>query len=186
MVVAKELVIRPRQNVDDGVADSDDLGGVFTHAFILFILEAIMARKRTQGQSRQPPDPLQNTVRALDDLDRAALDACGQGRDGLFEALMARFDRMQARRSAWLALLPSLLRRPDELARLAPGRIKAARALLEKSRLPASPVHALALCAAYAFAARTWAEDTSKDLGKTMAAVERGVEKVAALPCPAR
>ena len=115
-----------------------------------------------------------------DNIDREAFAALGKpkgaARDVLFDLLMARFDVLQKHRQAILSM-----------AEAAPDRVMAfalARATMEGAyrlagavevKKPPRPVLAVGLTAVYGWAYCAWRKDDSRDMAKTMAALDRAL-----------
>lgn len=100
-------------------------------------------------------------------------------RDRLFDALMRRFDHLQARRAGVLAVLDGLRRDPCTVLALAPeGPASMARILkgVGISPLPPKgPLRVLGLWATWLSSADAWRRDDSADLTATMAALDRAL-----------
>lgn len=119
-------------------------------------------------------------------VDRAVLDGTvpGQGgaaRDRLFDVLMRRFDAMQPHRAGILRFLAHLRRDPGLAAALAPRIAMSMRWMLDAAEIGgegcARRAMALGLVGVWLAAVRAWAEDESEDLGHTMAALDRALDR---------
>jgi AcrR family transcriptional regulator len=114
------------------------------------------------------------------ELDRSAFAAVGklQGgpRDVLFDLLMARFDAMQKHRKAILSMVESTNGR-ERGCGLARATLEGAYRLVDAARLkkPMRPVLVSGVVAVYGWAFYAWRKDASRDMAKTMAAVDRGL-----------
>jgi ubiquinone biosynthesis protein COQ9 len=119
-------------------------------------------------------------------VDRAVLDgtAPGQGgaaRDRLFDVLMRRFDAMQPHRAGILRFLAHLRRDPGLAASLAPRIAMSMRWMLDAAEIGGEGcmrrAMALGLVGVWLATVRAWAEDESEDLGHTMAALDRALDR---------
>jgi DNA-binding transcriptional regulator YbjK len=168
------------------LAEKDGWGGIYPGK------TAKKAKLPVAAVTRAFPDVWALLLHILGDLDaqvEAEAETSGAAwRDDLFEILMARFDLMQAHRSAYAAILPALLKAPQTAPRFAKRHLTAMQRMLEQAEAPATPIHAAALGAMYLALADTWKKDESPDLSKTMAAVDKalgGFERFLS-PCSAR
>ncbi|WP_417513107.1 hypothetical protein [Minwuia sp.] len=108
-------------------------------------------------------------------------------RDRLFTLLMARFDFLRDRREGIRAVMAGLPGDPGTALRLLSGSgVRSMRLTLEAAGIPTGGVRGAirirALGAAYAAIMRTFLDDDSEDLSRTMAAVDRrlnGLENMA-------
>lgn len=119
-------------------------------------------------------------------VDRAVLDGTvpGQGgaaRDRLFDVLMRRFDAMQPHRAGILRFLAHLRRDPGLAAALAPRIAMSMRWMLDAAEIGgegcARRAMALGLVGVWLATVRAWTEDESEDLGHTMAALDRALDR---------
>ena len=119
-------------------------------------------------------------------VDRAVLDGTvpGQGgaaRDRLFDVLMRRFDAMQPHRAGILRFLAHLRRDPGLAAALAPRIAMSMRWMLDAAEISgegcARRAMALGLVGVWLATVRAWTEDESEDLGHTMAALDRALDR---------
>jgi len=106
-------------------------------------------------------------------------------RDRLFDMLMRRFDALAADRAGIAAILGDLCRDPATALCHAPRLMVSMAWMLEAAGLTASgPIGLLrvkGLAAVYLWALRAWLADDSRDLAKTMAALDRGLRQAEAL-----
>ncbi len=119
-------------------------------------------------------------------MDRAVLagtvpDQGGLPRDRVFDALMRRIDAMQPHREGILRLLADL-RRDPLLALLLLGSLPCAMAwMLEAAEVDTAGLAGLArtqgLTAVWLATARAWTRDGTVDLGPTMAALDRALDR---------
>jgi AcrR family transcriptional regulator len=114
----------------------------------------------------------------------AASTVPGQGgtpRDRIFDVIMRRIDAMQPHRAGLLRFLKDLPRRPDLLLALAPGLPASMARLLDAAELSpeglAGQVRVQGLTLVWLATIRSWAEDSAPDLGKTMAALDRALDR---------
>ena len=118
--------------------------------------------------------------------DRAVLAGTipGQGglaRDRLFDVLMRRLDAMQPHREGILRLLQDLRFDPGLAALLGPHLALSMRWMLDAAEIGGSATQrraiALGRIGVWLAAVRAWAEDESEDLGPTMAALDRALDR---------
>ena len=98
-------------------------------------------------------------------------------RDALFDAVMSRFDVLQENRKAILAIARDARRDPALARVLAASAIKGMGETLEAVGLNAPPesLRAAGLGAVYAWAFVVWSRDESRDMAKTMAALDKAL-----------
>lgn len=123
--------------------------------------------------------------RYADHVDRVMLEAVESiddsqsTRDRLFDLLMRRFDTMQKNRAGVLAMGKGLARDPGTVAVMACRLTRSMNATLNAAgaALPgiASVAQVVGLQAVYVSALRTWAEDDTEDMAKTMAALDKAL-----------
>ncbi|MDR3425786.1 MAG: hypothetical protein P4M13_12070 [Alphaproteobacteria bacterium] len=107
----------------------------------------------------------------------AAAKPAGSAHDVLFDLLMSRFEIMQKNRKAILSIADAA-RRDVKLSRaLARASLQSAYALIDAAKIPAPPrpLLALGLSAVHGWAFLVWRRDDSRDMAKTMAALDRGL-----------
>ena len=138
-------------------------------------------------QAKIPPDRLKKHFKAVPDLipliaeeiDRMALasmgKATGVAHDVLFDLLMARFDILQKNRKAILSIAQAAHRDRSLSCALARATFDGSYRLIDAARLdkPPRPILAAGLSAIYSWAFYVWRKDESRDMGKTMAALDR-------------
>lgn len=120
-------------------------------------------------------------------IDHLTLQNLGQAddrlspREKLFEGLMARFDVMQQYRGVISGLMSHAARDPAQMLFSVPELARSMGWLLEQAGIPADGLRGLArisgLTGVYLYALKTWKDDDSADLAKTMAAVDRGLNR---------
>lgn len=119
-------------------------------------------------------------------IDRAVLDGTipGQGgaaRDRLFDVLMRRLDAMQPHRAGLLRFLADMRRDPGLAMLLGPHLALSMRWMLDAAEIGGRGAQrralALGLAGVWLAAVRAWAEDESEDLGHTMAALDRALDR---------
>ena len=119
-------------------------------------------------------------------VDRAVLAGtiAGQGgaaRDRLFDVLMRRLDAMQPNRAGILRFLQDMRRDPSLAALLGPQLSLSMRWMLDAAEIGGTGGRrraiALGLVGVWLTAVRAWAEDESEDLGTTMAALDRALDR---------
>ncbi len=128
------------------------------------------------------PAILEEFVRRIDLASLAEpVDPKERPRDRLFDVLMRRFDALTPYK-------PSLARMAGEARRLVPEMLPVAltlphsmRWMLEAAHIPAGgligAVRVPTLCAAYLSAVRTFRDDDSPDLSRTMAALDKALRR---------
>lgn len=103
-------------------------------------------------------------------------------RDRLFEILMIRFDALQRHRSGYEALIRGLFSRPSAILMRAPRTIHSMALMLIAAGIDASSplgmLRAHALAVAYGSVVRVWLADDSADLAKTMAALDKSLNRL--------
>lgn len=119
-------------------------------------------------------------------MDQAVLAGTipGQGgapRDRLFDVLMRRLDAMQPHRAGLLRFLKEMPREPGLAALLAPRLVLSMRWMLDAAEIegdaPRRRLLALGLTGVWLGTVRAWAEDGSEDLGHSMAALDRLLDR---------
>ena len=116
-----------------------------------------------------------------EEMDRAALAAVGKiygaPHDVLFDLLMARFDVLQKNRKAILSIASAARRDKKLSCALARETLEGAYRLINAARLelPPRPVLAAGLAAVYGWAFYSWSRDESRDMAKTMAALDHAL-----------
>ncbi|MEO3472239.1 TetR family transcriptional regulator [Roseomonas sp. CAU 1739] len=119
-------------------------------------------------------------------VDQAVLAGtiAGQGglaRDRLFDVLMRRLDALQPHRAGILRFLKDMPRDPGLLALLAPPLAQSMRWMLDAAEIEADAglrrLLALGLVGVWLGTLRAWAEDESEDLGHSMAALDRLLDR---------
>ena len=105
----------------------------------------------------------------------------GAARDRLFDVLMRRFDAMQPNRAGILRFLRDMRRDPSLAALLGPQLSLSMRWMLDAAEIEGQGGQrralALGLVGVWLAAVRAWAEDESEDLGTTMAALDRVLDR---------
>lgn len=103
-------------------------------------------------------------------------------RDRLFDILMARFDALQNYRAGIDALMESSRQDPALMLTLSGAATTAMEhvlaAALDRPLGPADLVRVTVLCAVYAQALKTWKDDDSADMAKTMAALDKRLAQI--------
>ncbi len=119
-------------------------------------------------------------------MDHAVLSGTvpGQGgaaRDRLFDVLMRRLDAMQPHRAGILRFLRDMRRDPSLAALLGPQLSLSMRWMLDAAEIEGNGgqrrIIALGLVGVWLATVRAWAEDESEDLGTTMAALDRALDR---------
>ncbi len=121
----------------------------------------------------------QAALRLAAEIDRIAFAQkfTGSPHDRLFDILMARFDVMQKHRTVIINMAKAA--RHDRALTLALGRatIDGTYRIIDTAKIsnPPRPVLAAGITAIYGWAFFAWQRDTSRDMAKTMAALDRGL-----------
>jgi len=119
-------------------------------------------------------------------VDRVVLAGTVAGQDGLprdrlFDVLMRRLDAMQPHRAGILRFLRDMRRDPSLAALLGPQLSLSMRWMLDAAEIGGDGCRrrllALGLVGVWLAAVRAWAEDESEDLGTTMAALDRVLDR---------
>jgi hypothetical protein len=102
-------------------------------------------------------------------------------RERLFDVLMRRIDAMQPHRRGILRLLDEALADPFLALALATGLPRSMAWMLEAARIGtdgfAGALRANGLAAVWLYTVRVWARDNTEDLGATMAALDRALDR---------
>lgn len=110
-----------------------------------------------------------------------ALDQDTPERDRLFDVLMERFDVLNEDREAVISILKSFCRDPKQAVISFPHLGKSMIWMLEAAGIetngPRGAMIALGLAGVYLCALKTWMDDDSADMGRTMAVLDRGLER---------
>jgi hypothetical protein len=105
----------------------------------------------------------------------------GSARDRLFDVVMRRLDALQPHRPGVLRLLRDLRRDPLLAVALAPGMAVSMAWMLEAAEIdtagPGGLLRVKGLGAVWLAALRAWEQDSSEDLGPTMAALDRALDR---------
>ncbi|BDG74883.1 TetR family transcriptional regulator [Roseomonas fluvialis] len=105
----------------------------------------------------------------------------GAARDRLFDVLMRRLDAMQPHRAGILRFLRDMRRDPSLAALLGPQLSLSMRWMLDAAEIEGNGgqrrIIALGLVGVWLATVRAWAEDESEDLGSTMAALDRALDR---------
>jgi len=97
-------------------------------------------------------------------------------RDNLFEILMTRFDIVQPHRSGFSSLLKAAAKHPDILPRFLPLMMETLSGMLSLAGLPkraCSHLQTLVFSGFYLAIIREWLKDETKDMSKTMSAIDK-------------
>jgi AcrR family transcriptional regulator len=105
----------------------------------------------------------------------------GAARDRLFDVLMRRLDAMQPHRAGVLRFVREMRRDPSLAALLGPQLSLSMRWMLDAAEIEGSAgqrrIIALGLVGVWLATVRAWAADDSEDLGTTMAALDRALDR---------
>lgn len=112
----------------------------------------------------------------------AEVDLSSPERDRLFDIMMERFDILSGHRAALLSVLQSCLRDPKQAVIGLPHLGRSMAWMLEAAGIDSSglkgAIKIAGLAAVYVYALRAWSKDDSADLSKTMAALDRGLNRL--------
>lgn len=118
-------------------------------------------------------------------IDRKVLENIGEvsetssHRDRLFDILMERFDVLNENRAALLSILDSFKCDPKQAVIGLPHLSRSMSWMLEAAGIDTNGLrgatHILALTTVYVATAKTWMDDDSADMSKTMAALDRNL-----------
>jgi AcrR family transcriptional regulator len=148
--------------------------------------EAGIGLDRLRAKFASKPAIVNGLIRRTDE--RALKLGAAEGssvRDRLFDVLMRRFDAMAPDRAGIAAIIRDLCRDPATALCHAPRLLASMAWMLEAAGLrssgPIGLLRAKGLAAVYLWALRAWLADDSRDLAKTMAALDRGLRQAEAL-----
>jgi AcrR family transcriptional regulator len=114
-------------------------------------------------------------------LEGTVADTGDTPRERLFDVLMRRIDAMQPHRRGILRLLDEALTDPVLALALAAGLPRSMAWMLEAAQIGtdgfSGALRANGLAAVWLYTVRAWAWDTSEDLGPTMAALDRALDR---------
>ncbi|MBI2233633.1 MAG: TetR/AcrR family transcriptional regulator [Micavibrio aeruginosavorus] len=114
-------------------------------------------------------------------MEESAADPDAPERDRLFDVMMARFDVLNEDRAAVVSILKSFCTAPKNALISLPHLGRSMVRMLEAAAIdpngPRGAVTALGLAGVYLCTLRAWMGDESDDMGKTMAALDRGLER---------
>ena len=114
-------------------------------------------------------------------LEGTVPDAGDTPRERLFDVLMRRIDALQPHRHGILRLLDEALTDPVLALVLASGLPRSMAWMLEAAQIGtdglSGALRANGLAAVWLYTARAWARDTTEDLGPTMAALDRALDR---------
>jgi AcrR family transcriptional regulator len=147
-------------------------------------VSAAQMKKKIQRKE----DILPAIVRMVDKKMWAAvgtIDATMPPRDKLFEILMARIDVLQKHRAAIESITDAARADPSLMGFMMPAHANTMRNILRhthpKMPIPIQPIGIAVFLSAYGFVICTWRNDTSPDLAKTMAALDRILQRLISL-----
>lgn len=98
-------------------------------------------------------------------------------RDNLMEILMTRFELAQAHRDAYLAIAPAVIKHPKLVKRFGKSFYRTMERMLDLAGAPRKkqikPLCVAAMSALFLSLIHAWEKDTTPDLSKTMAAIDK-------------
>lgn len=113
-------------------------------------------------------------------------------KDRLFEVMMCRFDLLNEHRAAMVSMLAPALRSPEQAARHKQGFCHSMRLMIDKADMDCrhmmqEDILIAALAVVYMMTVKTWLRDDSPDMSKTMAVLDRYLERMLKiLPLPGK
>ncbi len=114
-------------------------------------------------------------------IERVSANPEGSERDRLFDVLMERFDVLNEHRGGVKSILQSFRTDPKVAVASLPHLGRSMVWMLEAAGIdangPRGAATALGLTGVYLCALKSWMDDDSEDMGKTMAALDRGLER---------
>jgi AcrR family transcriptional regulator len=161
------------------------LGLAASHAWERLTLEQIAKAAKVSATETKKLFPNVNDVlvalvaRVDDEVATAIRRPLSKGtaRDRLFEVMMARFDILQKHRSAFLKIIAAIKRDPSLARILLPAQTQAMQKMLTLAGLKQDGVKQLmattGLMVIYGASLHGWERDESKDMARTMAALDR-------------
>ncbi len=112
----------------------------------------------------------------------ASFKPSGSERDMLFDVLMERFDRLNRDRDAVVSILNTACRDPKQMVVGLPHIARSMLWMLEACGIDTQgikgAVRVAGLTGVYVWTLRTWREDDSADMGRTMATLDRAMGRV--------
>lgn len=131
---------------------------------------------------KKPADMIPALVELIDGETRRSLHKTKLGKtphDRLFEIMMARFDALQNYRSGILAIIGDLKRDPQSAMPFLKAQWESMTDIILTARPelkePQKTLAAAGLYGVYQYALFVWSKDSSADMSKTMAALDRGL-----------
>lgn len=114
-------------------------------------------------------------------LDRVHVDPAASERDRLFDVLMERFDVLNENRAGLLAILSGLRADPRQAVTGLPHLGRSMTWMLEAANIdtigPRGAATAVGLLGVYLYAVKAWIKDESPDMAKTMAALDKALDR---------
>jgi len=114
-------------------------------------------------------------------MERVSADPEGSERDRLFDVMMERFEVLNENRDGVRSILKSFCMEPKNAIISLPHLGRSMVWMLEAAGIdangPRGAATALGLLGVHLYALKTWMDDDSEDMGKTMAALDRGLER---------
>lgn len=102
-------------------------------------------------------------------------------REQVFDILMERFDLLNENRDAIVSMLDSMKGDPKDAVMGLPHLARSMTRVLEIAKIPTSGLtgcgRVLALTGLYVYVLRTWKDDDTADMAKTMAALDKALDK---------
>jgi AcrR family transcriptional regulator len=137
--------------------------------------------KDVEAQFSDIWDILKWVLKRVDDETQDAVEKYlgNDWRDNLAEILMARFELAQAHRGAFASLRRAFVHHPEVAPRFVRGFYRSLNGALKLSGISkrlCQPVCVAGLGAVYLSLVDVWMKDTTRDLSKTMAAIDRRLD----------
>ena len=98
-------------------------------------------------------------------------------RDNLFEILMTRMEIAAKNKKDYSAITAELKKEPKEAPRFAKQLLHTMHNILILAKAPSSPIHVIAITGLYVAIVDVFLRDDTKDLAKTMAAIDKRLEQ---------
>ncbi len=135
-----------------------------------------MAQKRKNHQSKLEHG--EALLHALEEKTaRAVKKRLGPNwRDNLFEIMMTRVELARGDKAVFAALPGEIARTPAMIPHFASLAAGTMTRMLKLAKAPASPPHVAAFAALYVHVVKTFLDDDTRDLAKTMSTLDRDLE----------
>jgi AcrR family transcriptional regulator len=186
---SKRTKSKPGTNAEKKICDVV-LGLAARHGWNTLTLEQIAkAAKLSPATMREYFSAKDQILPAIvRQIDREVIAAVGKSgpkgepHDRLFEVMMARFDALQSHRAGILAILDGLRADPASARLIAPAQWQSMQAMLDLAAMktgegPKASLATAGLLGIYYWTLCCWRRDETRDMAKTMAALDRGLRR---------